>query len=82
MKKTLKDIKVMYDDAMLIMHDNTIAINTLNNHSRTKHIYILYHFLREKVSKKEVRLEYMPTKDQSANIFTKALVNDTFKYLQ
>jgi hypothetical protein len=30
----------------------------------------------------EVNLEYVPTKDQIANIFTKSLPQDTFEYPQ
>lgn len=51
-------------------------------HSRTKHISIKYHYLREKVAKKEVQLEYISTKEKVANIFTKTLPNDTFEFLQ
>ncbi|XP_057842295.2 secreted RxLR effector protein 161-like [Cryptomeria japonica] len=52
MKQTLKDIKVEYDHPISIFCDNTSAINISNNpvmHSRTKHIPIKFHFLREQV---------------------------------
>lgn len=42
-------------------------------HSNTKHISIKYHFLKEKVAEKEIRLEYVSTKEQIADIFTKPL---------
>jgi len=48
MKQTLQDIKVEYDQPTSIIHDNTSAINILNNHvmhSKKKHIPIKYHFL-------------------------------------
>ena len=38
--------------------------------------------LREKVAKKEIRLEYVSTKEQIADIFTKPLPKETFEYLQ
>ena len=50
-------------------------------HSKTKHISIKYHVLREKVLEKEIRLEYVSTKEKIANIFTKPLPKDTFEYL-
>jgi hypothetical protein len=50
-------------------------------HSKTKHIPIKYHFLREQVNDKIVKLEYVPTKEQIADIFTKPLPRDTFEYL-
>ena len=51
-------------------------------HTKTKHISIKYHFLRELVQDKEVRLEYVNTKEQIANIFTKPLPRDAFFYLR
>ena len=51
-------------------------------HSNTKHISIKYHMLREKVIEKEIRLEYVSTKEMIANIFTKPLPKENFEYLQ
>ena len=51
-------------------------------HSKTKHIAIKYHFLRELVHEKEVRLEYVNTKEQIVDIFTKPLPKDAFLYLR
>ena len=51
-------------------------------HSKTKHITIKYHVLREKVAEKEIRLEYVNTKEKIAYIFTKALRKDTFEHLR
>ena len=42
-------------------------------HSKTKHIPIKYHFLREQVYQKGVKLQYIDTKEQIADIFTKPL---------
>jgi hypothetical protein len=42
-------------------------------HSKTKHIPIKYHFLWEQVAKKNIRVEYVGTKEQVADIFTKPL---------
>ncbi|WJX56743.1 hypothetical protein P8452_42373 [Trifolium repens] len=42
-------------------------------HSRTKHIDIRNHFIRELVEKKVVTLEHIATEDQLADIFTKPL---------
>jgi len=67
------------------MCDNSSAINISNNlvmHSRTKHIAIQYHFLKEKVAEGEVKLEFVPTTEQVADIFTKPLPKEVFEYLQ
>ena len=51
-------------------------------HSKTKHIPIKYHFLREQVNEQQVKLEYVNTKEQVADIFTKNLPKDAFDYLR
>jgi UDP-N-acetylglucosamine pyrophosphorylase len=40
-------------------------------HSRTKHMAIDYHFIREKVLHKDILTQFISTIDQCANIFTK-----------
>jgi hypothetical protein len=53
MKQTLQDIQVKYDDPILILSDNTGSINISKNpvmHSKTKHVPIKFHFLREQVT--------------------------------
>jgi hypothetical protein len=76
MKQTLTDIQVEYDEPIPIYCDNTSAISISKNpvmHSKTKHIPIKYHFLREQVAEKNIRVEYVGTKEQVADIFTKPL---------
>ena len=84
-KQLLVGMKIETNDLIFMYYDNTSAINISKNlvmHSKTKHITIKYHFLRELVQDKEVRLEYVNTKEQIANIFTKPLLKDTFLYLR
>jgi hypothetical protein len=81
MKQTLTDIQVEYDEPIPIYCDNTSAINISKNsvmHSKTKHIPIKYHFLREQVAEKNIRVEYVGTKEQVAAIFTKPLPQEAF----
>ena len=85
MKQTLQDMKVSIDEPISIKCDNTSAISISKNlvlHSKTKHIPIKYHFLREQVVQKVVKLEYVPTKEQTADIFTKPLAREPFEYLR
>ena len=51
-------------------------------HSRTKHIPIKYHYLREQVSQKNIKLEYIDTKEQIDGIFTKPLPKEYFESLR
>nr|GFA41858.1 retrovirus-related Pol polyprotein from transposon TNT 1-94 [Tanacetum cinerariifolium] len=50
-------------------------------HSRTKHIDVRYHFIKEKVEKGIVELFVVGTEYQLADLFTKALPEERFKYL-
>ena len=50
-------------------------------HSKTKHIPIKYHLLQEQVAEKNIRVEYVGTKEQVADVFTKPLPREAFEYL-
>ena len=78
-------MKLSIDEPISIKCDNTSAISISKNHvlhSKTKHIPIKYHFLREQVAQKLVKLEYIPTKEQTIDIFTKPLAKEPFEYLR
>lgn len=72
-------------ELVTICCDNTSAINIsekLVMHEKTKHISIKYHYLREKVQEKKVRIEYVKSKEPIVDIFTNPLPKDVFKYLR
>ncbi|GKB20429.1 hypothetical protein Tco_0854352 [Tanacetum coccineum] len=50
-------------------------------HSRTKHIDVRYHFIKEQVENGIVELFFVETEYQLADLFTKSLPEDRFKYL-
>nr|GFA35202.1 hypothetical protein [Tanacetum cinerariifolium] len=50
-------------------------------HSRTKHIDVRYHFIKEKVENGIVELFFVGTEYQLADLFTKSLPEERFKYL-
>jgi hypothetical protein len=63
--------------------DNQSCIKLSENpvfHDRSKHIEIRYHFIRDKVQKGEVQLQYIPTKEQLVDLFTKPLVKGKFVF--
>ena len=81
----MEDLLVKYEDPIIMHYDNTSAINISKNfvmHSKTKHISIKYNFLREKVSQKMVKLEYIDMKEWIANIFSKPLPKESFEHLR
>nr|GFD27163.1 copia protein [Tanacetum cinerariifolium] len=60
----------------------TIAISCNPvQHSRTKHIDVHYHFIKENVEKGIVELFFFGTEYQLADLFTKALPVEMFQYL-
>ena len=66
MKKTLEDLLLKYEHPIVINCDNTSAINILKNLvmlSKTKHIPIKYHFLRDQVSQKEGNIDEIVQRD-------------------
>uniref|UniRef100_A0AAV1VGB9 Uncharacterized protein n=1 Tax=Peronospora matthiolae TaxID=2874970 RepID=A0AAV1VGB9_9STRA len=72
----LSDIGVELGAATSIYEDNQDCIALAKNpvyHTRTKHIDIKYHFLRDKVKEGVIELEYMPTEAMIADGLTKAL---------
>eukprot|EP00253_Pinus_taeda_P006535 PITA_06535 len=82
---TLQDFQITCTPPISILCDNTSAISISNNpvmHSKTKHIPIKYHFLREQVLEQKVKLEYVPSKEQVVDILTKPLPRETFEYLR
>ena len=85
MKHMLADIHIHYDDPILILCNNTSSISISKNpvmHSKTKHIPIKFHFLRDQVSNNTIKLEYVGTKNQIADICTKPLRKMQFESLR
>ncbi|GKC29914.1 hypothetical protein Tco_1037208 [Tanacetum coccineum] len=61
---------------------SAIAIScNLVQHSRTKHINIRYHFIKEHVERGTVELYFVGIEFQLADLFTKALPKERFEYL-
>nr|CCA16872.1 retrotransposon protein putative [Albugo laibachii Nc14] len=76
LRRFLLDLKYQVDVPTTIFQENQGTIALAKNpvyHSRTKHIDIRFHFIREKVEAKELEIEYKPTEEMVANALTKAL---------
>nr|GEW79496.1 retrovirus-related Pol polyprotein from transposon TNT 1-94 [Tanacetum cinerariifolium] len=83
MKIQLTDYDIIYKKVPIFC-DNTNVIAILNNpvlHSRTKHIDIRYHFIKDHILKGDIKLHFIPTQYQLVDIFTKPLNEPTFKRL-
>jgi hypothetical protein len=80
MKQTLLDYGVVLEKVPLLC-DNESAVKIVNNpiqHSRTRHIDIRHHFLRDHVAKGDIILEGVRSEDQLADISTKPLDKTRF----
>ena len=80
MKQTLSDFGLTYSHVP-IKCDNTSVISISKNlvqHSRTKHIEIRHHFLRDHAQKGDITLDFVRTEDQLADIFIKPLNENQF----
>ena len=59
-----------------VWEDNQGAIDLSKNpkhHNRTKHIDVAHHFTRERIVSKEIKVDYVPSADNVADIMTKPL---------
>ena len=84
MKQTLKDYGIDVKNVPLFF-DNESAIKIAHNpvqHSKTKHIQIHHHFLRDHLLKGDISIDHANTEDQLADIFTKPLDEKRFSKLR
>ncbi len=64
------------EESTLIYGDNQSALAIAENlcyHKRTKHFDIKHHYIRDQVQRGVMKLQYLPTTQMTADIFTKAL---------
>ncbi|GKC80648.1 hypothetical protein Tco_1131422 [Tanacetum coccineum] len=84
MKQALVDYDIKLDD-IPVLCDNKGAIDQSKNpvlHSRTKHIEVRHHFLRDNVQKGNITIEKVTSEDNIANILTKPLKREPFNILR
>ena len=81
LRRIFRDLQVNTKESTIIFYDNMSAIAMTKNpvsHSRTKHIEIRHHFIKELVEKGEIRLQFCKTGEQLADIFTKVISTEKF----
>ena len=82
-KQTLCDYGIKLGSVPLLC-DNESAVKIANNpvqHSRTKHIEIRHHFLRDNVANGNILLRNVRSEDQLADIFTKPLNEGLIRFM-
>lgn len=78
LRNLLKDFGFLSDDAepTIVYCDNQGAQKLMRNpifHSRTKHIDIRHHYVREVFQRGELNVKYIPTNEMIADVLTKSL---------
>ncbi|KAI4385690.1 hypothetical protein MLD38_003685 [Melastoma candidum] len=84
MRQQLEDYGFKFDN-IPIRCNNTSAINLTKNpvqHSRSKHIELRHHFIRDHVQNGSIVVEYVSTETQLCDIFTKPLNFEKFSKLR
>jgi hypothetical protein len=82
LRKLLAELFDQELDPTVIYCDNQSCIKLFENpmfHDRSKHIEIMYHFIQDKIQKGAVKLQYVPTDQQVADILTKPLAKGKFE---
>ncbi|KAK1609668.1 hypothetical protein QYE76_033341 [Lolium multiflorum] len=72
----LRELRVSQPQSPVLWCDNIGATYLSANpvfHARTKHIEVDYHFVRERVARRQLQIKFISSKDQLADIFTKPL---------
>ena len=81
LRNLLRDIGFPQTEPTCVAEDNQGAMCLAKNpkdHTRTKHIDIKYHYTRQVINEKKVKLEYVPTGEMVADTLTKGLPKTKF----
>lgn len=72
-------------DEVALKIDNVFSINIVKNlivHRRSKHIEMMFHYVRDKVSERKLKLECCKSENQLNDLLTKGETTRTFKRLK
>ena len=85
MRNLLYELGYSVSGSSPLMLDNQSAIAVSKNpehHGRMKHLDLAHYWLRDEVETGTIRVEYVPTQDQLADILTKALPRPAVLHLR
>ncbi|GKA15748.1 putative RNA-directed DNA polymerase [Tanacetum coccineum] len=80
-KRIMRDLGFEVRESMNLHCDNQAAVKIANNpvlHDRTKHVEVDRHFIRDHLEKKTIKLPHVASKDQLADMLTKAVCTNAF----
>nr|GEZ88251.1 retrovirus-related Pol polyprotein from transposon TNT 1-94 [Tanacetum cinerariifolium]GFB08041.1 retrovirus-related Pol polyprotein from transposon TNT 1-94 [Tanacetum cinerariifolium] len=83
MRSQLSDYGLVFNKIPMYCDNKSAIALCCNNvqHSRSKHIDIRYHFIKEQVENEVIELYFINTEYQLADLFTKALGRDRIDFL-
>nr|GEV75099.1 retrotransposon protein, putative, unclassified [Tanacetum cinerariifolium] len=83
MRTQLTDYDFFYDKVPIYCDSNSAIAISCNpvHHTRTKHIDVRFHFIKDQVEKETIELYFVGTEYQLADLFTKFLPEARFKFL-
>jgi hypothetical protein len=84
-RSLLAEMGFLQINPTILQEDNKSTIYIINNDcnsQKTKHVDIRYNLVREQVQNKQIIMEYLPTKEMTSDILTKALAPTPFLYLR
>lgn len=85
LKQLLADFNIPTKSEIPVMIDSQSCISMVTNEkfsNRTKYIDVRYHFVKDYVQKNVVKLKYVPTQENIADMLTKPLAGIKIKYLR
>ncbi|KAI3735961.1 hypothetical protein L6452_15489 [Arctium lappa] len=83
MKTQLRDFGYNYKRIPIYCDSKSAIAITVNpvQHSKTKHIDVRYHFIKDHVEKGDIEMHFVQTDFQLADLFTKSLDEKRFQFL-
>jgi hypothetical protein len=85
LRKLLTGLFDLEMEATMILCDNQSCIKMTENpvfHDKSKHIEIRYHYIHDMVQRGAVKLQYVGTDEQVADVLTKPLSRVKFEYFR
>jgi hypothetical protein len=84
-RNLLNELKIFQNEPTTIYVDNKSSIdlvNTLKSNHKTKHINMKINFIREQINNNNIKIKFVRTRNQVADILTKALPKMEFRRLK
>jgi len=82
LRRILSNLHQKVIDPIVILYDNMLTIVMTKNlvfHTKSKHMQLRHHFIKDIVSKKEIKLKFININNQPGNVLTKVFPVENFQ---